>query len=134
MSSNFTKAVSVFTVQLFLLSVTLFGLHSYLFSYLGNSSLILLPLWQIYLFHTIIVFVFYTWILFSYSKGKNEIFNYFMTGTLIKMVLALLFLLPVFISELATKRPDVFNFFIPYFLFLAFEVVTITRLINRGKD
>ena len=76
----------------------------------------------------------YAWILYKYTQGKTEVFNYFMIGTMIKMILALVFLLPVFLSDIETKRPDVFNFFIPYFIFLAFEVFIITRLLNQKSE
>lgn len=91
----------------------------------------IIPLWQIYIFLTAIVFIIYTGILYQYTKGKTEVFNYFMLGTMLKMILAMIFLLPVFLSELDSKKPDVFNFFIPYFIFLAFEVFLITKLLNQ---
>ncbi len=133
MISSFVQGIKTFAVQLLVLAIVLYLLHSYLLSHLITSSQIL-PLWQIYLYLTIVVFLIFSWIYYKKSQGKTEVFNYFMIGTLLKMILAIVFLIPVFISEQETKRPDVFNFFIPYFIFLAFEVFVITRLINSKTE
>ncbi len=134
MNPEFIKKIKVFSVQLLLVSIATFLLHSYLYSYIGVDTITILPLWQIYVFLTIIVFVLYTWIVYKHTQGNTEVFNYFMIGTIIKMVLAIIFLLPVFLSSLESKKPDVLNFFIPYFIFLAFEVFIITRLLNQKTE
>jgi hypothetical protein len=53
-----------------------------------------------------------------------------MGATLFKMVLAIVFLLPVLLNTVPNAQADVFNFFIPYFLYLAFEIVNITFFLN----
>ena len=133
MGNTFPYFLKKFSIQFLLLAIALFALHSYLWSHLGNEVQVILPLWQIYIFQALVVFAIFSWIAYKYSKGKKEIFNYFMLGTFVKMILALLFLLPVFLSDLEGKRPDVINFFIPYFIFLAFEVFIITRLITKTE-
>lgn len=134
MNSKFIKSIKTFAIQLIVISALLYLLHIYLYSYIGSDLITVLPIWQIYTFLTLIVFVIYTWIVYKYYQGKTEIFNYFMIGTILKMLLALVFLLPVFLSDLESKRPDVFNFFIPYFIFLAFEVFILTRLLNETTE
>jgi hypothetical protein len=47
------------------------------------------------------------------------------------MILAIMFLLPILLSDFENKQPDVFNFFIPYFLFLFFEVFALTRFLQK---
>ena len=37
----------------------------------------------------------------------------------------------VSLSDFEDKQPDVFNFFIPYFLFLFFEVYSLTRFLQK---
>jgi uncharacterized membrane protein YcgQ (UPF0703/DUF1980 family) len=109
----------------------LFAIHSYLLAHLAENIHFIIPLWQIYIFHFVVTTLLYTVINYKYSKGKTEIFNTFMGFTLLKMVLAILFLLPVFLSETENKQPDVFNFFIPYFLFLFFEVYSLTSFLQK---
>lgn len=66
---------------------------------------------------------------------QKPIFGWFMVGTLIKMVLALVFLLPLFLKKSDTKTLEALNFFIPYFLFLAFEIFSInTFLLRKEKE
>jgi len=135
MNPKLIKSLSVFGVQLLIVSILLFVLHIYLYSHMNIDGVLVLPIWQIYLFHTIVVFIVYAWVMFKYIQGKKqEVFNYFMIGTILKMVLSIVFLLPVFFSDIESKRPDVINFFLPYFIFLAFEVFMITKLINEKKQ
>lgn len=134
MTAKFQKEIKQFLPQLLGLTLFAFLLHSYLLSHIAEIESRLLPLWQIYIFIAVTVLLIYSWILFKVVKGNTEVFNYFMIGTMLKMILALVFLIPVFISELDSKRADVFNFFIPYFIFLAFEVFVITRLINSKTE
>lgn len=133
MNVHYVKSIRIFAVQLIIMSGILFLLHTYLYSHFGDTIVLVLPIWQIYLFQIIVVFSMYAWISYNHHNGKKELFNLFMAGTLIKVVVALVFLLPVFLSDLESKRPDVFNFFIPYFVFLAFEMFSITRLINKSS-
>ena len=134
MNPSFSKSMQSFLLQFIIVAGLSFGVHSYLWSYFGVETEIVIPIWQIYAFLSLVVIFIYTWIAHQYSQGKTEIFNYFMGGTLLKMILALLFLLPVFFSDLESKRPDVFNFFAPYFVFLAFEVFIITKLMNQKTE
>jgi hypothetical protein len=53
-----------------------------------------------------------------------------MGATLFKMILCLVFLLPVLLNPNENATLEVFNFFIPYFLFLAFEIVNIIRFLK----
>jgi hypothetical protein len=47
------------------------------------------------------------------------------------MTVAILFLLPLLLSDFENKQPDVFNFFIPYFLYLFFEVYSVTKFLQK---
>jgi len=91
----------------------------------------MIPLWQIYVFHFVVTTLVYSVINFQYSNGKTEIFNLFLGFTLLKMILAIVFLLPVILSDMEKKQPDVFNFFIPYFLYLFFEVYSLTSFLQK---
>ncbi|HZH69909.1 MAG TPA: hypothetical protein VFD80_05630, partial [Flavobacteriaceae bacterium] len=61
----------------------------------------------------------------------DKVFVAFMAATLVKMLLALVFLLPVLINKGPNPTADVLNFFIPYFVFLAFEVFTVGYVLMR---
>lgn len=128
---DFKKRQIMFLLQLIGVSVVLFAIHSYLLYHFAKETAFFFPLWQIYTFHLIITLALYTIINYRFSTGKKDIFNLFMVMTFLKMVLAILFLLPLILSDLENKQPDVFNFFIPYFLFLFFEVFALTKFLQK---
>ena len=127
----FKKRQITFVLQLLGMSAILFGIHSYLLHHFANNINFFFPVWQIYAFHFIITLVLYSIINYRYSSGKTDIFNVFMIMTFLKMILAVLFLLPLILSDFKNKQPDVFNFFIPYFLFLFFEVFALTKFLQK---
>lgn len=128
---EFKKRQGIFLLQLIGVTVVLFAIHSYLLYHFAKTISFFFPVWQIYAFHVVITLLFYSVINYRYSNGKTEIFNLFMVLTFIKMFLAILFLLPLLLSDFSNKQPDVFNFFIPYFLYLFFEVFAITRFLQK---
>lgn len=131
MNKTFLKRQYSFLRHTVLLTIILFGVHGYLIHYFIECELFF-PVWQIYAFLFITTLLLYSIINYKYTQGKIQIFNLFMVATLIKMVIAVLFLLPLINSELENKKPDIFNFFIPYFLFLILEIYSITALLNNN--
>ncbi len=131
MNQVFKSRQLSFLIQNLVFSVVLFGIHAYLMSYLTTGIDLFFPLWQIYLFHFVITTALYTIINLKFSKGKTDIFNTFMVITFLKMTLSILFLLPLLLSDFENKQPDVFNFFIPYFLYLFFEVYSVTQFLQK---
>lgn len=128
---EFRKRQISFLLQLLGVTLIVFGIHAYLLSHFAKEVDFFFPLWQIYLFHVLITTVLYSSINYRFSNGKKDIFNLFMVLTFLKMVLAIIFLLPLLLSEFENKQPDVFNFFIPYFLYLFFEVFALTRFLQK---
>lgn len=133
MNSKGIKNQNRFLMQLLLVGGFIFGIHSYLLYYFAKETNLFFPIWQIYLFHFIITTLLYGVINYKYSQGQTEIFPLFMTATLLKMIFAIVFLLPLLLSEVKNKQPDVFNFFIPYFLFLILEVFSITEFLQKQQ-
>lgn len=130
MNAVFKKRQGSFLLGLLLFAIVLFAVHSYILHYFVHA-VFFFPLWQIYVFHCFVTIVIYTIINYRHANGNEQIFTVFMGSTLAKMIIALIFLLPLILSDLEDKRPDVFNFFIPYFLFLAFEIYFITDLLKN---
>ncbi|MEZ4792921.1 MAG: hypothetical protein R2783_05525 [Gelidibacter sp.] len=132
MKPTFQSRELSFLLQITVFTLILFGVHSYLLAYLAPDTAFFFPIWQIYVFHWVITALFYTLINYKFSIGKTEIFNTFMLGTIAKMVVSILFLLPLLLSDFDNKQPDVFNFFIPYFLYLFFEVYSVTQFLQKS--
>ncbi len=128
---DFKKRQLTFVLQLVGVTIILFAIHSYLLYHFAKNITFFFPIWQVYAFHMVITLLFYSIINYKYSSGQKEIFNLFMILTFIKMFLAILFLLPLLLSDFENKQPDVFNFFIPYFLYLFFEVFALTRFLQK---
>lgn len=132
MNRSFKKRQTLFIVQLTIGTAILFLLHSYLINMLVPNKEVIIPLWNIYTFHAISVLIVYSILNFRFSKGKIQVFNYFIILMVLKMIFVVIFLLPVLLSDGVDKVGDVVNFFIPYFFFLAFEVYSINQfLVNK---
>lgn len=132
MNSIFKARQLTFIVQNIALTLVLFGVHIYLVSYFFHT-VFFFPIWQIYAFHFVITTLLYTVINYKNSKGNTDVFNTFMILTLIKMALAIVFLLPLLLSDFEKKQPDIFNFFIPYFIYLFFEVYSLTQFLQKKQ-
>ena len=131
MSSTFQTRQVSFTLQCLLLSVVTFAIHMYLTSYFFVKVVFFFPIWQVYAFNLLTTYLLYSIINYRYSKDKNSVFTTFMFSTLLKMGLVIVFLLPLLIGNSKDKKPDVFNFFIVYFLFLIFEVFSTTKFLKN---
>ncbi len=117
-----------FTLMLLGLTALLFAVHYYIiFSFFSEYELYF-PLWSIYAFNAVMVFVVFNFINFKASKGSEKVLSLFLTLTLVKMVLAIVFLSPLFAGKSDYIKTEVINFFIPYFIFLAFEIFHLNKI------
>lgn len=134
MNSIFKRRQINFVIQLFAFSGLLFAIHSYLMYHFAKDTTTFFPLWHIYLFQILTVLIVYSLINYRDSIGKAEVFNAFILGMLLKMILVIAFLLPWILSKPENKGVDLVNFFIPYFLFLAFEVYSVTTFLQKKNQ
>ena len=63
-------------------------------------------------------------------RGLITVFA-FLGTTFVKMMGAVIFLIPLIQSERTETNLDIATFFVPYFLFLLFETIFAVRLINN---
>lgn len=131
MNDTFKKRETNFLIQLLGLSALLFGIHYYLNFHFAKEIVLFFPLWHIYVFHIVTVIIIYTLINYRESIGKTEVFNAFILGMLLKMILTIVFLLPWILSKPEQKGIDLANFFIPYFIFLSFEVYSVVKILQK---
>jgi len=125
-----SKSILSFLLKLLGLSIVLFAVHYYILVQFFEVDLSL-PLWLIYAFNAILVFIIFSVIKF-YSKNKdNDLLKYFLGLSLIKMILVIILLLPLFLKKSEHTQLEVFNFFIPYFLFLAFEIFSLNKFLQK---
>ncbi|MDT0620532.1 hypothetical protein [Croceitalea vernalis] len=130
MDNSFKGRQLFFMLQLALGALIMYFFHSYLVSSLLPDKEFVIPLWNVYVFHFIAVLIVYSIINFRFSNGRKQVFNPFILLMVLKMILVVIFLLPLFLSDAPNKVSDAVNFFIPYFIFLAFEVYSINRFLT----
>ena len=124
---------SKFAPYLKLAALSLVGMavHYYILSVLLPDAQFLIPIWTIYLFNAVLVGVIIGIIQHYAAKKSQQIFYIFLAYTIVKMLLAVVFLLPLFVNESTHETVEVANFFIPYFAFLTFEVFTLFNFLKK---
>jgi hypothetical protein len=121
------KETMRFLVALVVFTGILFGIHFYILSQFFEGTLYF-PIWIIYIFNAVLVFVVFSVIRFKAQQKSDK----FLGLTILKMVLAIVFLLPLFFEKSEHTQLEVINFFIPYFLFLAFEIFSLNRFLQKS--
>lgn len=118
-----------FISVLFVYTLVLFTIH-YLIIQQFSSVIFFYQLWQIYLFLAITTLGVFSIVNFVHKNFSDKSGFAFTGLTLFKMAASIIFFIPLMQSEIVDKVPDIFNFFIPYFLYLILEVIFSVRLIN----
>ncbi|NND62113.1 MAG: hypothetical protein HKN48_02845 [Flavobacteriaceae bacterium] len=111
----------------------LLAVHYYIFYNFFSEIELYLPLWGIYAFNAVLVFIVYSVINYKVSQGSDKAYQIFLTATIVKMVLSIVFLLPIFLGKSDNKQVEVINFFIPYFLFLVFEIMGLNKFFQNQE-
>lgn len=125
-----TKEISTFLVKLITFAIVLFAIHLYLILQFFEGSLYF-PIWAIYLFNIVVVAIVFMAIRYQSQKGNKKMYQLFLGLTLLKMLLALVFLTPLFFGKSEHAQLEVINFFIPYFLFLGFEIFSLNQFLQK---
>lgn len=112
-------------------SLVLFFIQYYIVGSFFEKTLFFYSTWSIYVFHFIVTVLSYAFLIFVNKTFADKTGFAFMGLSLIKMMAAIVFLIPLLQSDLKSKIPDVSAFFIPYFLYLFFETFFAIRLINK---
>jgi len=125
------KNITNFLFKLLVFSLSLFAIHYYVLHQFFEGDLVL-PLWVIYAFNAVMVFVVYS-VLNHYSKDENnDMLKFFLSLTIVKMGLVIVLLLPLFLKKSDHTQLEVFNFFIPYFLFLGLEIFSLNKFLQKS--
>ncbi len=84
----------------------------------------------IYSFHILATFLIYLFLVIVHRSFSDKTGFAFMACSLLKMLAAVLFLLPMMLNDVVKPFQALMAFFIPYFLFLIFETIYAVKLIN----
>jgi len=126
-----TKETINFFIKLLVFSVLLFGIHYYILMQFF-TGILYFPVWVIYVFNGVLVLIVYSVITFKSKKGSAKAYQLFLSLTILKMILAVVFLLPLFLGKSNHTQLEVINFFIPYFLFLGFEIFSLKKFLQKS--
>lgn len=124
------KTTTSFVVKLFIFAIVLFGIHFYILSQFFDGTLYF-PIWAIYIFNLVLVFLVYVVMAYKSKQGSRKMLELFLGLTILKMVLAIVFLLPLFFGKSDHPQLELINFFIPYFLFLALEIFNLNKFLKK---
>ena len=125
------KETSSFLLRLIGFTILLFLIHMYIVFQFFEGQLYF-PIWTIYVFNAVLVCIVYMILNYKVNKGSKKMYELFLGLTMLKMILAIVFLLPLFFGKSDHSQLEVFNFFIPYFLFLAFEIFSLNKFLQKG--
>ena len=126
-----TKTAISYFIRLLIFAVLLFSVHFYVLGQFFNGTLHF-PIWTIYVFNGVLVLIVFLILLGKSKKGSSKLYQTFLGLTALKMVLAVVFLLPLFMGKSEHPQLEVINFFIPYFLFLGFEIFSLNKFIQKS--
>jgi len=125
------KVFTNFLVGLLLLSVVLFAAHYYILNAFFSEIDLYLPIWSIYVFNIIMVVGVFGFLRYKVKRGAKSGYILFSILTLLKMVLAMVFLSPLFFDKSNHTVTEVFNFFIPYFIYLIYEIYSLDKFFKN---
>jgi hypothetical protein len=120
-----------FLIIIFPISIILFFVQYFSIDVFFENTFFFYSTWSIYIFHLILTLISYGFLLFVNKTFADKTGFAFMGFSLIKMLAAIVFLIPLLQSDVVSKIPDVSAFFIPYFLFLFTETFFAVKLLNK---
>jgi len=120
-----------YVIQLFAVAGVLMAVHYYIFVNFFDDMELYLPIWSIYAFNAAMVLAVFGIVWYQVSKGSTKAYQIFLSLTGVKMLLSIVFLLPIFMGKSEHPQAEVINFFLPYFCFLAFEIVALNKFLQK---
>ena len=112
-------------------SVVLFVSQYFITQSLATEHVFFHSVWSIYAFNIIATFLVYLLLIFVYKVFKDFTGFAFLGRNLFRMMAAVVFLIWFIQSDVEAPIIDLGAFFIPYFLFLFFEVYFTIQLLNK---
>lgn len=127
-----TQKLKPFLIVLIPFTLILFAIQNYVIGSLSTTQTFFLSTWSIYTFHFCATLLIYLFVLFVQKTFPDKAGFAFMACSLLKMMAAIVFLLPLILNKEQAAQNDVFAFFIPYFLFLIIETVFVLKTLNNN--
>lgn len=119
-----------FCSRLFGFTLILVLLHYLINNFVITEIKVFYSLFSIYCFLFLATLLIYFLLVYIFNNFQDKTGLAFMGASLLKMFGAVVFLLPLLLSNTADAFANILSFFIPYFLFLIFETIFAVKLIN----
>lgn len=125
-----TQEFQKYFLNTFIFALVLFGMHSYLLAQFFDGELII-PVWSVYVFNLALIWAVFYLIKKQAEKENKKVAYIFFALTIVKMILALVFLSPLFFGKSDHTQLEIINFFVPYFLFLTAEIIGLNKFLLK---
>ncbi|WAC01110.1 DUF6168 family protein [Lacinutrix neustonica] len=112
-------------------TLVFFTLQHFVSDLILDTKLLFYSTWKVYLFNFLASFFVYLFVLFVNKNFSDKTGFAFMACGLLKMMAAIIFLLPIIQNKELDAVNDVITFFIPYFLFLLLETIYVVKILNK---
>ncbi len=122
-----TKTLYLYIGVSAVLTVLMYLLHIYLV-----KGTFIIPIINIYIFHFTLNLLVLLALFFTAKTAYDKTGFAFMTMSVLKMLSAIIFLWPLFVTEQKELVPEVVNFFVPYFVFLTLEIAFSIKLLKMS--
>lgn len=113
---------STFLIQIILLTIAFLFVHYTIINLFFKDLSSIFEISKIYIFLVVTVIAFVYLLTEQSKKNNKKILQTFLLLSMAKMILIVVFLLPLFLGKVIHLKLAVANFFIPYFLYLIFEI------------
>ncbi|MFH6945344.1 hypothetical protein [Flavobacterium sp. FlaQc-50] len=113
-------------------SIVLFAAQYFVMQALSPKVIFFYAAWSIYLFNIAATFLVYLFLIFVNKNFSTYTGFAFLGTSFIRMMAGVVFLIPFIKSNVKDPIIDLGAFFIPYFLYLLFEVYFTIRLLNKN--
>lgn len=123
-----------FIIKLTVFSLLLFLIHYLVLDSYYSGIALYYSLYFIYILLFSITLVIYTALYYLGKIYKDFVGMGFLVGIFVKMIFVFVLFLPFIKRKEYNYLADILNFFIPYFLFLAFETVSVVQIIGKNKS
>jgi hypothetical protein len=113
-------------------SIVLFVSQYFVMQSLSDKLVFFYSVWSIYIFNIVATFLVYLFLIFVNKNFSTYTGFAFLGASFFRMMVAIIFLIPLIKANVKDPIIDLGAFFIPYFLFLLFETYFTVRLINKS--
>ena len=121
------------TLLIYLSISTILAVFMYVLHINLKQQRFIISILNIYIFHFVFSLLVLFAVYFTSKTAYDKTGFAFMAMSVLKMLSAIIFLWPLFKTNQKNLLPEIFNFFVPYFVFLTLEIAFSIKILTVGK-